>query len=450
MNVVIMGAGYVGLVSGVCLAAKGHDVSCVDVDSQLVEQLKRGQPRIYEPGLVELLRDVLSSGRLAVTTNLESALDRSDIVIIAVGTPTENGGIDLRYVIEASRSIGNYLKTHDRYLSVIVKSTVVPGTADTVVRSELTKASGRKFPSFGLGANPEFLREGEAVADFMEPDRIILGYEDDRTLELLELLYSSWAVDKVRVNTRTAELIKYANNALLATQISTINEIANLAATLGNIDVMDVVQGVHLDRRWSPIRGDIRTTPGILSYLMPGCGFGGSCLPKDVQALRSQGMQMGLPMHVLNAVLNVNDSQPYQVVEIIQREIPNLASKTVMVLGLAFKPGTNDVRESASLKIVQALFEIGAHLILHDPVAMDNFKAALGATASSVTFVDEWTEHVAATDIIIVATCWPEYKKVAQLDLTGKVLFDARRMFKPSTVNSGRYLSIGRRLSEGS
>lgn len=447
MNVTIVGAGCVGLVSGVCLAAKGHDVTCVDINSQLVEQLNGGKPHIYERGLEELLKRVLESGRLVATTNFDAALDRSDIVIIAVGTPSEKGVSDLRFVLEASRSIGEYLKSHDRYLSVVVKSTVIPGTTDTVVRAEIENASGKSFPIFGLGMNPEFLREGEAIADFMEPDRIVLGYEEDRTLKLLETLYAPWEVDKVRVNTRSAELIKYANNALLAAQISTMNEIANLAAALGGVDVMDVVKGVHLDKRWNPIMENGRMSPGILTYLVPGCGFGGSCLPKDVQALRSQGMQKGLPMHILNAVLDVNSSQPYQVVEIIERETAKLSGQTVMVLGLAFKPGTDDVRESTSLKIVQSLLEKGARVLAHDPVAIDNFKLALGMAANSITFVDEWTDYVDAADVIIVATRWPEYRQVAQLDLTGKVLFDARRMFQPSAVNSGRYLSIGRRFS---
>ena len=447
MNVTIVGTGYVGLVSGVCLAVKGHAVTCVDLSSSLVEQLNAGTPHIYERGLEELLKGVLESGRFVATTNLDTALDRSDIVIIAVGTPSENGVIDLRFILEASRSIGEYLKSHDRYLSVVVKSTVIPGTTDTVVRSEVENASGKNFPVFGLGMSPEFLREGEAITDFMEPDRIVLGYEDDRTLELLETLYAPWEVDKIRVNTRSAELIKYANNALLATQISAINEIANLAGALGGIDIMDVVKGVHMDKRWSPVIENGRLSPGILTYLVPGCGFGGSCLPKDVQALWSQGVQRGLPMHMLNAVLDVNRSQPYQVVQIIEREIPELSRKTVLVLGLAFKPGTDDVRESASLKIVKSLLEKGARVLAHDPVASDNFKLALGMTANSISFVDEWIDYVNSADVIIVATRWPEYGQVARLDLTGKVVFDARRMFQPSAVNSGRYLSIGRSIS---
>jgi UDPglucose 6-dehydrogenase/GDP-mannose 6-dehydrogenase len=249
------------------------------------------------------------------------------------------------------------------------------------------------------------------------------------------------------VNTRTAELIKYANNVLLATQISAMNELANLADALGRIDVMDVVRAIRLDKRWNPITQGGRVSPGILSYLLPGCGFGGSCLPKDIRALQSQGLEKGLPMDLLSAVSEVNDSQPLQVIEIIEREIHSLSQQTILVLGLAFKPGTNDVRESASFKIVRALLEKEARVVAHDPVAVDNFKTALGLTEKSVTFVRDWTASVDAADVIIVATAWPEYLELAQMDLTGKVLFDARRMFEPSAIVSGRYLSIGRRVA---
>jgi UDPglucose 6-dehydrogenase len=447
MNITIVGAGYVGLVSGVCLAVKGHDVTCVDINVELVAQLNAGKPPIYECGLVQLLECALESNRFGATTDLVSALDRSDVVVIAVGTPSSNGSIDLGPVLEVARGIGRYLSNHDRYLAVVVKSTVIPGTTDSVVRWEIEKASGKGFPAFGLGMNPEFLREGEAVADFMEPDRIVLGYEDDQTLKLLEELYAPWETDKIRVNTRTAELIKYANNVLLATQISTMNELANLADALGGIDVMDVVRAVRLDKRWNPITEKGRMSPGILSYLLPGCGFGGSCLPKDIRALRSQGVEKGLPMHVLSAISDVNGSQPLQVIEIIEREIHSLSKQTVFVLGLAFKPGTDDVRESASLKIVRALLEKEARVVAHDPVAIDNFKATLGAAEKSVTFVHDWAASVEAADVIIVATAWPEYMGLAQMSLKGKVLFDARRMFEPSAIVSGRYLSIGRRIA---
>jgi UDPglucose 6-dehydrogenase len=450
MKVAVVGAGYVGLVSGVCLSAKGHTVACVDLSPDVVAGLNRGTPHIYERGLEALLQEVRGSGRFSATTDLNHALQGADVAIIAVGTPSEDGVIDLRYVRAAARDIGRHLAGHDRFLSVIVKSTVIPGTTDTVVRQELEQASGRRLPAFGLGMNPEFLREGEAIEDFNSPDRIVLGHEDARTLALLEELYAPWGCDKVRVNTRTAEMIKYANNALLATQISAINEIANLAAALGEIDVMHVVQGVSLDKRWSPIVGGNRIAPQILSYLIPGCGFGGSCFPKDVQALRSQGEQQGLPMHMLNAVLGVNEAQPAQVLDILERELGSLRDRRCLVLGLAFKPETDDVRESASLRIVAGLIERGAQVTAHDPIAAGNFRQAMGASAGAVAFVEDWQAALAEAEVAIVATKWNEYRRLASVDLANTLLFDARRLFAPGEVRTAKYLTIGRRIAAAS
>lgn len=447
MKVSIIGTGYVGLVSGVCLASKGHDVVCVDINPAIVDRLNAGAPTIHEKGLPDLLTQVLASGRFRATTSLSQALDHCELVIIAVGTPSENGAIDLQYVRTVAREIGSYIKAHERHLSVVVKSTVVPGTTDTVVMHELENASGKALGEFGLGMNPEFLREGEAVEDFTDPDRIVLGYEDARTRDLLDMLYAPWTVDKVYVNTRTAELIKYANNALLATQISAINEIANLAAAVGGIDVMDVVRGVHLDKRWNPILPSGRAQPQILSYLVPGCGFGGSCFPKDVQAIRTQGESLGLPMQMMNAVLEVNNVQPGQVTDILRREAGELAGRHVLVLGLAFKVGTDDVREAASLKIVATLLDANARVSAHDPIASEGFAQALGSTAAQVQFVHDWQPAVDQAEIIILATRWPDYEPLIRHDLSGKLLFDARRMFSPEQAAGARYLSIGRRLN---
>ena len=280
----------------------------------------------------------------------------------------------------------------------------------------------------------------------MEPDRIVLGHEDPQTLARLEELYAPWSVDKLRVNTRTAELIKYANNALLATQISAINEIANLATALGGIDVMDVARGVHLDKRWNPITPGGRVAPPILTYLVPGCGFGGSCFPKDLQALRSLGEQRGLPMHIANAVLAVNEAQPAQVLDILEHDLGSVAGKPVLVLGLAFKPGTDDVRESASQKIIAALVAKGADVTAHDPIAGPNFQRMFGDTAARITLVEDWKREVAKAAAIVVATKWPDYEPLAGMDLTGKILLDARRMFAPAAIASGLYRTIGRRI----
>lgn len=446
MKLVVVGTGYVGLISGVCLAAKGHDVACIDINPAVVDMLNAGRPHIHERGLEPLLEEVLRKRAFRASSNLHAAMDGAELVLVAVGTPSENGAIDLSYVKTAVGQIGAYLKTANRHVSVVIKSTVVPGTTDTFVRAELVRSSGLPPSRFGLGMNPEFLREGEAIEDFMAPDRIVFGHEDVETLERLEALYAPWDCDKLAVNTRTAELIKYANNAILATQISAMNEIANLSAAIGGVDMMDVVKGVSLDKRWSPIVGEGRVTPGVISYLTPGCGFGGSCFPKDVQALRTQGVREGLPMRMLNAVLSVNEAQPRQVADIIERDAGSIASKRVLLLGLAFKPDTDDVRESASLRIAADLVGRGAHVVAHDPIAIDNFQKAIGPLATEIAFTREWRAEIAAAEIIIVATRWGEYRALADAALNGKIVFDARRLFAPSTLEGARYLTIGRRI----
>lgn len=446
MKVCIVGTGYVGLVSGVCLASKGHDVTCVDRNPDIVEKLNKAIPTIHEDGLSEILSNVVETNTFQATANLNKALDGVNLVIVAVGTPSKNGEIDLSFIKEVSSQIGKYISTVDRFISVVIKSTVIPGTTDSEVLNILEKSSGKKLGDFGLGMNPEFLREGEAIGDFLYPDRIVLGYEDEKTLSLIKQLYEPWDVEKILVNSRTAELIKYANNALLATQISAINEIANLSSSIGGIDVMNVVKGVHLDKRWNPLSNGKRSNPEILKYLIPGCGFGGSCFPKDVQAFRSLGMKNGLSMHMMNAVLDVNDAQSSQVVKILEENLDSLLDKEILLLGLSFKPGTNDVRETPSLKIASQILNTGAKLTVHDPIAMDNFKKALGDTSSNIRFTENWRKKINTSEIIILVTPWDEYCELMEFDLKDKVLFDIRRSMKAKNVNVKAYLGIG--LSE--
>ena len=289
MKIAVIGTGYVGLVSGVCLASKGHDVICLDKNKSIVSSLNSGIPTIHEKDLDQLLKSVIEQKRFFVTQDFNVALSEALVIIIAVGTPSHNGEIDLTNVLEATKEIGSYIAKKNQYVSVIVKSTVIPGTTDTHVLEVLQKSSNKSLGEFGLGMNPEFLREGNAINDFMFPDRIVLGFEDQKTLSFLEELYLPWDVDKIKVNSRTAELIKYANNSILATQISTINEIANLASEVGKIDMKEVVKGIHLDKRWNPVLKNSRLNPEILNYLIPGCGFGGSCFTKDLQAIKAQG-----------------------------------------------------------------------------------------------------------------------------------------------------------------
>lgn len=451
MHITVVGSGYVGLVSGVCLAARGHDVVCVDVRSEVVEQLNRGQPHIHEARLPELLRDVLAQRRFRAQVSLDDAVEKSDLVLIAVGTPSSNGKIDLGAVENAATLVGSRLRA-ERYCAVVVKSTVVPGTTDTLVRERLERAAGFPVGQFGLGMNPEFLREGNAVEDFMNPDRIVLGHEDAATLRLLEKAYAPWDCDKLAVNTRTAEMIKYANNCLLATQISAVNELANLCFALGGIDVQQVLAGVHLDRRWNPVVGGQRVQPDILTYLLPGCGFGGSCFPKDLQALRTLGREVGQPMRLLEAVLDVNERQPEQVVASLQAHAAPLEKRKVLVLGLAFKPDTDDVRESASLGIIRHLVRAGCEVAAHDPVAIANARKALDPL--SVALLDEWEPALSGFDVIVVATKWREYARLAHKELAaqirGKWIVDPRRMLRAEDFAPGTYLTVGHRTQKRS
>jgi len=448
MNVSIVGTGYVGLISGVCLSAKGHHVTCYDNNRKVVNSLNNGTPHIYELGLQELLTSVLKDGRFTTKLISDTTFFDNDIIIIAVGTPSDNGKIDLSYVKQVSKTIGKYLKSNKSFVSVVVKSTVVPGTTDTVVRGIIEENSGKTLGQFGLGMNPEFLREGNAIQDFMEPDRIVLGHDDSKTLKQLQQLYKPWNCDKIAVNTRTAEMIKYVNNSLLAIQISAVNEFANIADAIEGIDIMDVMKGVFADNRWSPILPDnSRISPEILTYLVPGCGFGGSCFPKDVQALRSKAYEVGVEPHILNAVLTVNENQPYQVVELLKKSLIDLENKKILILGLAFKPGTDDVRESVSLKIINYLLNNKARIFAHDPVAIENTKKIMN-NRKNIKFIDQWEATLSDVEAIVVATKWAEYKKLSLSEyqdvLVGKILLDARRLFKPTDFPKLDYLTIGR------
>jgi len=443
MNVTVIGTGYVGLVSGVSLAKVGHDVTCVDINKSIVDSLNNSIPTIFEKDLDQLLKDVIDKKMFRATSDLSSALEKSDIVIVAVGTPSENGEIDLSFISHAATQIGSFIKTTKKFISVIIKSTVIPSTTDTFIRSIIEESSNKKLGEFGLGMNPEFLREGEAIEDFMYPDRIVLGYEDEKTLELLEELYKPWDVEKIRVNSRTAEMIKYANNSILATLISISNEISNLASKLGRINSKEVMHAVHLDKRWNPIENGQRVRPTILNYLMPGCGFGGSCFPKDVEALRSQGEKNYLPMKILNSVLEVNYQQPGQVTRMLLNKNIDLKDKNILVLGLAFKPETDDIRESASIKIVNDLLDAGSKISVHDPIALHNFKLHLANRVSDIDYLEHWKENIKKYDIIIVATKWNEYFDLQEMDLSQQILVDARLMFNISDINAKQYFSIG-------
>ncbi len=443
MRVAVVGTGYVGLVSGVCLAEAGHDVVCVDVNAAKVARILRGDPPIHEVGLEQLLRAHLGK-RFTATGDLRAAVEASDLTLIAVGTPFDGKRIDLSYVREAAGEIGAVLRTKPGFHVVVVKSTVVPGTTDSVVRPILEEAAGKQAGvDFGVGMNPEFLTEGQAVRDFMEPDRIVLGADDGRTMEALDALYASFAgVPKIRTNTRTAEMIKYASNALLATAISFSNELANLCAALGRVDAVEVLEGLHASS-YLTVTGSngTRAEAPITAFLLPGCGFGGSCLPKDVSALAAHGEATGVPMPLLRSVMAINQAQPGQVLRQLETHFPTLAGLRVGVLGLAFKPDTDDIRESPALSVIRLLLERQATVKAYDPVAMPQAREALG---KAIEYADSLEACLADVDVVLLLTRWKQFERVPGL-LRGMgsppLLLDGRRQLDKGEVP--RYAGIG-------
>ena len=444
MKISVMGTGYVGLVSGVCLAANGHQVTCVDIDKEKVDKINNGIPPIYEKGLEDLLKTHIGK-TLVATGDLYNAVLNSDLSLIAVGTPFDGEHIDLTYIKEVTRQVGEALKDKDSYHVVVVKSTVVPGTSDETVLPILEEASGKKAgEGFGVGMNPEFLREGEAIEDFMFPDRIVLGGIDKRTHDLMREIYAPFSgVDVLVTNNRTAEMIKYTSNSLLATMISFANEIGNLCASVGNIDVAEVVKGVHLDKRLSPILDDgTRVTPKFTTYIEAGCGFGGSCFPKDVKALIAYGKQKGEPMSLLSSVIDVNKAQPEKVLDLLKKHFPSFDGLKISVLGLAFKPGTDDMRESPAIPIIEELIKQGAKIKAYDPVAQH--EASLIFTEGGITYMDDLTETMDSADSVLLLTRWDKFNEVPDILAAMKskpVFIDGRRMLDKNAIEN--YEGIG-------
>ena len=434
MKISIIGTGYVGLVSGVCLAEMGHQTICIDIDKGKIDTINRGKSPFFERGLDDLLGKNLGV-RFTATTNLAKAILETDVTMIAVGTPFDGKSIDLSFIREVSKNIGTVLRDKSSYHLVVVKSTVVPGTTDGVVLPLLERFSGKKAgPDFGVGMNPEFLTEGEAIGDFMEPDRIVLGGIDKRSLDLLQDIYSGFKdVAMVRTNNKTAEMIKYTSNALLATMISFSNEIGNLCATLGGVDVVDVLRGVHLSQYISLKLPDGKTVaPSIKGFLGAGCGFGGSCLPKDVKALIVHGENAGNPMPLLNAVIAINRGQYRKVLDLLKKHFPSLRSKRISVLGLSFRPDTSDMRESPAIPIINELLAEGAAVKAYDPVANAEGMRVFGAD-TKIQFCGSLEEAVRDVDAAILVTRWEEFRRIPEL-LRGMarppVFVDGRRMLE--------------------
>ena len=437
MNVAIVGTGYVGLVSGTCFAEMGANVICVDVNKQKIEDLQNGRVPIYEPGLDEMVLRNYREGRLKFTTDLASCLNDVEIVFSAVGTPPdENGSADLRYVLEVARTIGAHM---NKYLLVVTKSTVPVGTAKKVkaaIQEELDKRNVKI--EFDVASNPEFLKEGAAIKDFMSPDRVVVGVESERAKELMTKLYRPFLLNNFRViftDIPSAEMIKYAANSMLATRISFMNDIANLCELVG-ADVNMVRKGIGADSRIGN------------KFLYPGCGYGGSCFPKDVKALIKTAELNGYDMRVLKAVEEVNERQKSILFEKLQRFFDNrLNGKTIAIWGLSFKPETDDMREATSLVMIKNLLQSGCRVKVYDPIAMEECKRRIGEV---VEYAPDMYDAVLDADALILLTEWKQFRMpswgVIKKAMKQPVVFDGRNIYDIQEMNESGFVyhCIGR------
>jgi UDPglucose 6-dehydrogenase len=435
MRIAVIGTGYVGLTTAVCLAAKGHQVFCVDIDKERIESIRKGSPVIYERGLEQLLQEVLANNKLIPTVDLEKAFQNSDISFICVGTPCGNeGSIDLRQIKNVAEQIGVLLGEKNSYHVIIVKSTVVPGTTEDVILPILGRFSGKKVGvDFGVCMNPEFLREGHAVEDFLFPKNagIVIGEFDQKSGDLAAKVYEDFDAELLRTSIRAAEMIKYARNCYLAKDVSFSNEIANICQVLG-VDYLDVMKGLEMDSRIGKGR-----------FLVAGAGFGGSCFPKDVSAIITEAKKCGIRPFILESTLKVNESQPYELIRLAKEALGNsLQDQNVTVLGLAFKPGTDDVREAPSIKLINALLGEGCKVRVYDKKAMDNTKRVFG---DKIEYADNVEEALKSADVCIIVTEWPEFANPEIYTcMNNRVIVDGRRVLDPNLLDSGfTYLAVG-------
>lgn len=419
MNIAIVGTGYVGLVSGTCFAEMGAHVTCVDVDAQKIQKLKDGIMPIYEPGLEELVRRNVGFERLKFTTDLTEVLDDVEVVFSAVGTPPdEDGSADLKYVLAVARQFGQHI---NKYTILVTKSTVPVGTAKKVkaaIQAELDKR-GKQIP-FDVASNPEFLKEGAAIKDFMSPDRVVVGTESEKAKEVMTRLYRPLMLQNFRVifmDIPSAEMTKYAANAMLATRISFMNDIANLCERVGaNVD--SVRKGIGTDSRIGS------------KFLYAGCGYGGSCFPKDVKALVHTGIENDYHMEVIEAVESVNEKQKSIVYEKIIKAVGDVKDKTIAILGLAFKPETDDMREAPALVVIDKLLKDGANVRVFDPIAMDECKRRIGDV---VTYCENMYDAADGADVFALMTEWRQFRmpswNVIKKVMTGNVVVDGRNIY---------------------
>lgn len=436
MKIAIVGTGYVGLVSGTCFAEMGADVTCIDVDKRKIEMLRKGQIPIYEPGLEELVARNVADGRLHFSTELGECLDEVEIVFSAVGTPPdEDGSADLRYVLEVAREFGRKI---NRYTLLVTKSTVPVGTAQKVRQAVAEELAARGVEvEFDVASNPEFLKEGDAIDDFMKPDRVVVGVESERAKQLMERLYKPFMMNNYRMiftDVASAEMIKYAANSMLATRISFMNDIANLCEIVG-ADVNMVRKGIGADARIGS------------KFLYAGCGYGGSCFPKDVKALIRTAEQRGYRMQVLEAVEAVNERQKGILYEKFEREFDGeVEGRCVAMWGLSFKPETDDMREAPSLVLIERLLAAGCRVRVFDPIAMDEARRRLG---DRVEYCSSKYEALEGADALMIVTEWkqfrlPNWARVAEA-MKGGVVIDGRNIYERHEVEAAglKYLRIG-------
>ena len=435
MHIAIVGTGYVGLVSGACFAEMGVEVTCVDIDSKKIERLMQGEIPIYEPGLDDLVRRNASAGRLHFTTDLAACIDDVEVVFSAVGTPPdEDGSADLSYVLDVARTFGRNIK---KYTILVTKSTVPVGTAQkvkAVIREELDRRG--ETVEFEVASNPEFLKEGAAIKDFMSPDRVVVGVESDRAREVMTKLYRPFLINNFRVifmDIPSAEMTKYAANAMLATRISFMNDIANVCELVG-ADVNMVRRGIGSDARIGS------------KFLYPGCGYGGSCFPKDVKALIKTASQHGYDMRVLNAVEEVNERQKNILFEKFSRHFDgDIAGRKVALWGLSFKPETDDMREAPALVLIDSLLRAGCTVCAYDPVAMDECRRRIG---DSISYGTSIYDTVLDADAIFLVTEWkefrlPNWEVIRRAMRPSPVLFDGRNLYLETDMPGIAYCRIG-------
>ena len=439
MKITVIGSGYVGLVSGACLADLGNDVLCLDVDPRKIEILNNGGVPIYEPGLDEVIKRNIEAGRLRFTTDVEASVAHGLVQMIAVGTPSdEDGSADLQYVIAAARSIARHMT---EYKVVVDKSTVPVGTADKVKQAMQEELDQRGADlTFSMVSNPEFLKEGAAIDDFNRPDRIVIGAEDEAAIKVMREMYAPFQRNHERLmvmDIRSAELTKYAANAMLATRISFMNELANLAERVG-AEIEHVRKGIGSDQRIG------------YSFLYAGCGYGGSCFPKDVRALQRTSTEYGLPLKVLDAVEQVNNAQKSVMLQKVTKYFGHdLKGKHFALWGLAFKPGTDDMREASSRVLMEGLWALGATVTAFDPAAMKETQHIYGERAD-LRYADNSKNALQDADALIIVTEWKAFKSpdfgIIKARLKQPIIFDGRNLFEPADMKAlgFKYFGIGR------